>query len=149
MAHKQDPPVSMSRQCLATKHWLVKPGYFRVRDMQNAKACVRMAKKNKTQAPHAAGQNIHCAIPSVTSPMLEGLHSRSTTPKVDDGSILTMENGLPCSCNLLILQDIENMANCWQKGWVEKSEHLWDGAYEKLLEEVKFFEVKVANSKNK
>ncbi|KAG1823791.1 uncharacterized protein BJ212DRAFT_1296338 [Suillus subaureus] len=116
MAHKQDPPVSMSRQCLATKRWLAKPGYFRVQDMQNAKACVRMA---------------------------------NTTPEVNNGSILTMENDLPCSCNSLTLQDIKNMANCWQKGWVEKSEHLWDGAYQKLLEEVKFFEVKVANSKTK
>lgn len=70
----------------------------------------------------------------VTSPVLDGLDSRDITPEVNDGSLLTMENDIPCSCDSLTLQNIENMANCWQKGLAWEYEHLWDGAYEKLLE---------------
>ncbi|KAG1836181.1 hypothetical protein DFJ58DRAFT_847124 [Suillus subalutaceus] len=114
------------RQCVATKCWLEKPG---VRDTQNAKACVRMASLKKIHAP--AEPTIH--IPLVSLPMLDGLNSRDITPEVDDGSLLTMENDFPCSCDTPTLQDIENMANQWQKGWARKSEHAWDDAYENLL----------------
>ncbi|KAG1859024.1 hypothetical protein DFJ58DRAFT_840303 [Suillus subalutaceus] len=105
---KANPAVTLSRQRVATKHWLEKPG---VRDMQNAKARVRMA----------------------SSPVLDGLNSRDITPEVNDGSLLTMENDFPCSCDTPTLQDIENMANQWQKGWARKSEHAWDDVYENLL----------------
>ncbi|KAG1805544.1 uncharacterized protein BJ212DRAFT_1304002 [Suillus subaureus] len=96
---------------MATKHWLEKPG---VQDMQNAKAHVQM----------------------VSSPMLNGLNSRDITPEVDNGSLLTMGNDFPCSCDMPTLQDIENMANQWQKGWAQTSEHTWDDAYENLLKGV-------------
>ncbi|KAG2358115.1 hypothetical protein BDR07DRAFT_1379658 [Suillus spraguei] len=135
MAHRQSSPVTLNRQRMATKRWLAKPG---VRDTQNAKACARMASKKNTQH-----------IPLVNPPMLDGLDGRDITPEVDDGSLLTMDNVIPCSCDSPTLQNIENMANCWQKGWIREreSENKWDHAYEKLLKEVKFFEVKVANSK--
>ncbi|KAG2362675.1 hypothetical protein BDR07DRAFT_1376324 [Suillus spraguei] len=120
MAHRQSSPVTLNRQRMATKRWLAKPG------------------KKNTQH-----------IPLVNPPMLDGLDGRDITPEVDDGSLLTMDNVIPCSCDSPTLQNIENMANCWQKGWIREreSENKWDHAYEKLLKEVKFFEVKVANSK--
>ncbi|KAG2028324.1 hypothetical protein BDR03DRAFT_1019964 [Suillus americanus] len=67
--------------------------------------------------------------------MLDGLDGRDITPEVDDGSLLTMDNVIPCSCDSPTLQNIENMANCWQKGWIREreSENKWDHAYEKLL----------------
>ncbi|KAG1807130.1 uncharacterized protein BJ212DRAFT_1303589 [Suillus subaureus] len=123
--HQQSPPVTLNRQRIATKHWLAKPG---VQDMQNAKAHIRMV--SKKNAPAEA--NTH--VPLISSPTLDGLDSHNITPEVDDGSILTMEDDFWCSCDLLTLQSIENTTNCWQKGWSQESEHLWDDAYEKLLE---------------
>ncbi|KAG1777849.1 hypothetical protein EV702DRAFT_1044890 [Suillus placidus] len=99
--------IQASKQRVATERWFAKPG---VRDAQNAKACVRMARK-KNQAETLPTFNFH-----------------HVTPELDD-SVLMMENDIPCSCDVQTLQTIAMIVNGWRKEWKFDSEATWNKVY--------------------
>ncbi|KAG1868652.1 hypothetical protein F4604DRAFT_2020315 [Suillus subluteus] len=102
--------IQASKQCVATECWLAKPG---VRDAQNTKARVRMAREKKTQAQ------------AVTLP---AFNFHQVTPELDD-SVLTMENDIPCSCDVQTLQTIAIIVSSWRKEWTFDSEATWSKVY--------------------
>ncbi|KAG2139652.1 hypothetical protein DEU56DRAFT_755427 [Suillus clintonianus] len=105
-----------SKQCVATERWFAKPG---VRDAQNAKVHVRMA--HKWEGPFQQKKKNQAETPPTLS-------FRCVTPELND-SVLTMENNIPCSCDVQTLQTIAMIVNGWQKEWKFDSEATWNKVY--------------------
>ncbi|KAG1894802.1 uncharacterized protein F5891DRAFT_1194787 [Suillus fuscotomentosus] len=75
-------------------------------------------------------------VPAIASPPLNDFSYDAETSFDDfsyegDDSVLTMDNDLPCSCDVPTLQTIENTVRQWRKEW--ESESAWNEAFDDEL----------------